>query len=247
MISSNILSSPILIFILGAAGYTFITRLYCIKYKVSRLAGYHLFFHSIVSGFPLFLSSYVIVYILQIYIFKEVITEFLILVLTLVFSYILPKLLNYFFYDNALEAKKAAKSSGDLIESIMEECFEKKKLIEISLKNGKSYIGFATYSGIMEPHETDVSLLPVASGYRTVDTKELKITTQYSRNLIKFSNENFLGKSRIENINDFRVIIPISEVISARIFLPAFYNLFRSKTDSSEEKPSGDIKQKGLG
>ena len=79
------------------------------KYEVNRLTGYHLFFRSIVWGFILFIFSYLTVYLLQIYFSKiTIVAEFLILSLTLVFSFILPKGLNHFFFDKASEAKKSS-------------------------------------------------------------------------------------------------------------------------------------------
>lgn len=78
--------------------------------------------------------------------------------------------------------------------------------------------------------ESDVALLPTASGYRDRDSQELKITNHYESVILKYF------ESKLENsdvwIEDFRIVIPMSEIVSARIFLPEAYRLFQEEDRS---------------
>ena len=81
------------------------------------------------------------------------------------------------FYDPEQAARGTAKENSDLVELLMAESLIREELVELSLRNGKSYIGFALDSGIDRPQgEPDVSLIPMASGYRDKYTQELETT-----------------------------------------------------------------------
>ena len=92
-------------------------------------------------------------------------------------------------------------------------------LVELSLRSGKSYIGFALQSGIAISGESDISMIPMASGYRNKDTQEPEITTHYAP-VIEGSELDY---------TDFQVIIPKSEIVSARLFDPELYQRFQSR------------------
>ena len=83
------------------------------------------------------------------------------------------------------------------------------------MKSGKCYIGFALESGITSPNrETDVAMVPLASGYRHAKTRELKLTSNYASVILQ------IRKGELENFaeNDLRIILPKSEIASARLF-----------------------------
>lgn len=128
------------------------------------------------------------------------------------------------FYDKEKAARRAATESGDLIELLIAESIEDQRLIELSLRSGKSYIGFALESGITRQGESDIALIPMASGYRNKDTHELEITTNYA-DTVKES----LEKSSELIYKDFRIVIPMPEIVSARVFHPEAYERFRRK------------------
>ena len=100
-----------------------------------------------------------------------------------------------------------------------------KKLVEISLRSGKSYIGFALESGITRQGESDIALIPTASGYRDKDSQELKITTEYARVIQESLEEQSQAQSL--TYRDFQIIIPISEIVSARVFYLEVYERFQ--------------------
>ena len=99
----------------------------------------------------------------------------------------------------------------------MAESIQEQKLIEVSLRTGKSYIGFARESGMTRRGEADIALIPVASGYRRKDTQELEITNHYAPVIQKLLTCESSSESDLV-YEDFQIVIPLCEVVSARIF-----------------------------
>ena len=120
-----------------------------------------------------------------------------------------------------------ARESGDLIELLISESIEEQKVVEISLRSGKSYIGFALESGITRQGESDIALIPIASGYRNKDTQELEITNDYARVILESLDDPSPGPSLV--YKDFQIVIPMSEIVSARIFYFEVYQQFQQE------------------
>ena len=83
---------------------------------------------------------------------------------------------------------------------ILRESLERRRLVEMSLTNGKSYVGFVLEE---DPRgwEQDVALLPVLSGYRNERTKRLVLTKNYA----------VAGRRALRN---YAVVVPVKEVVS---------------------------------
>ena len=122
------------------------------------------------------------------------------------------------FTDEKEAAMKAARLSGDFIELVLQESTGQ-GLVEISMKSGKSYVGLVKESGVDVRVDCDVILIPIMSGYRETNTRELKFTTNYAN---VFSNWE-------GNLDDFQVVLPATEIMSARHFDPGAYNYFREQ------------------
>lgn len=127
---------------------------------------------------------------------------------------VLPLAINR-FSSKERAAKKAAIANGNLIELVIQQGMDAAILIELSLRGGKSYVGFAAESGITAPNrESDVAIIPLASGYRDEKTRELELTTDYASIIDKV---NFGGLSHLEE-EDLRIVFPKGEIVSARLF-----------------------------
>ena len=129
------------------------------------------------------------------------------------------------FYSKEKAAKRTAENYGDLIELMIARAFEQRKLIELSLKNRKSYIGMVRQRSITKRGQSDVTLVPVVSGYRSEGTLELHITTDYVPIIYEMIEND--PDEIPEILRDFNVVLPRSEVCSARIFDPEAYRLFQ--------------------
>ncbi len=96
----------------------------------------------------------------------------------------------------------------------------------MSLRNRKSYVRIGIVSGIetIDKDKADIKLLPLASGYRDEHTQELFIIENYAEVLQEHTYERY---------DDFCVVIPMSEIVSARVFDPDAYTVFQEKKEDS--------------
>lgn len=221
-------------------GYLFLTRAYVTRYGTIRDSGYHLFFRSAAAGFVLIIVAHLLLFFLgecfpsireswKLYLPPEYDDT---AILSFVLGLVLPFLLNL-FHDRKEEAERTARKRGSFIELLLADSRTRMNPVELSLRNGKSYIGFvngfSVEGGIVRRDESDVALIPIASGYRDNDTKELIITTDYSLVIREWLKENRPDSSG----KDFEIVFPISEIVSARIFLPEASLLFRQTNQPS--------------
>ncbi len=213
----------------AVSGYWFLTHLHLTRYGALRDSGYHVFFRAVITGVILAFIAHSIIFALNPYIpeISEMWDTFIPIshsgttMLTALLAFVLPFPGNH-FYSKERAARRAATESGDLIELLIAESIEHQRLIELSLRSGKSYIGFALESGVTRQGEADIALIPIASGYRDKDTHELKITTNYAR-VVQESLDDSLGLV----YEDFRIVIPMPEIVSARVFHPEAYRRFQ--------------------
>ena len=144
------------------------------------------------------------------------------------------------FHGKESATRQAALDKGDLIELLLAESTERQLCAELSLWNGKSYIGLALNSGLQAHGESDIALIPLASGYREPDTQKLKITTYYAEVIDEWldeleesrewSQELEESEERLDDLKDFRIVISMSEIVSARLFDLDVYERFQEES-----------------
>ena len=117
-----------------------------------------------------------------------------------------------------------ARNSGDRLELLIDRAFDEEKLVELSLRSRKTYIGMATETSIGLHPDADVVLVPAMSGYRREATLELMVTTNYTQVLLDHARA---GSGR--SIRDLGVAIPLTEVVSARLFDLDVFHSFRDR------------------
>ena len=216
-------------------GYWFLANLYLTRYSMLRDSGYHVLFKSAIAGCVLVVvARLIVVSLLNPYLpyVGEVWKSYVpfdysgTVALSLLLGPLLPIVINR-LYGAEKAAQRTAISNGDLIELLISESIEREEFVELSLRSGKSYIGVALVSGIASHGESDIALIPIASGYRKEDTHELQITTNYAPVF-----EKFIIESSDLVYEDFRIVIPMSEIVSARIFDPDLYESFQQEESS---------------
>lgn len=204
-------------------GYLFLTRLHYTRYGILRKSGYHLFFQSAIAGGVLALIARAMVVFLSDYfpqadpLWKRYVPiDFSgTVALSVLLGLVLPYLVNCFYGKERAE-RRAASESGALVELVISESLDRQKPVELSLKNGKSYIGFALDRKITSFGQSDIALIPMKSGYRDKDNHKLILTTDYIPTIRRCLDD----KSEIPDLRyeDFRIVIPVSEVQTARNF-----------------------------
>ena len=210
-------------------GYWLLTTCYQTRYKIRREQGYHVVFRSAVVGLVLFFIAHFIAEWTN-HLYPQLCVawkKFMpfgyspTTMLTIILGLIYPPISNQFCTKEEA-ALIAAKEAGSLIEPLLDKAVERGMTVEISLKNRKSYIGYVIQNDVIGAIRADIAVVPIWSGYRQQDTNELEITTDYSSVVF-----GYINRDRLE---DFKIILPLSEVVSARLFDPAVYDLFQSQS-----------------
>ena len=229
------------------AGYWILTHWIPTRYRVRRYQGYHVVFRSALCGLIPAAIAYILVAIMRyietpFYVIWErfVPFDYSCMLVTILLGFVFPKIINR-RYDQQREALRAAEEEGNRIELLLAESESREMLVEISLRTRKSYIGYVLRNATEDVNGADISIVPLWSGYRKEDTQELKITTDYVSALLGHLEEE---NDFTDFVNeDFRVVVPMSEVVSARLFRPDLYKMFRDQ----EEFPLGLRKDSTLG
>ncbi len=101
--------------------------------------------------------------------------------------------------------------------------------IMVTLKSGKVYIGYVDgevpISGRSDGY---VTIVPTASGHRETDTRRLSLTTFYADAVTRAEQD---GQPALGPANLGKVI-PLSEIVSAGVFDPDFFEQFDVAADS---------------
>ena len=194
------------LFVPTLVGYLFLILCNFTRYRIVRESGYHLFFKSAFTGTLLFAVAIGVTILLGVS--KPLPGDVNLIVFVLA---LMTLLLSNLIYRSNRAARRAVEKAGGLIELLLDEAFRGDLFVEISLRSRKVYIG-----SVLEPglggDKSDIVLIPLLSGYRDKDTQELKVMTEYSSAINMAISELNLS------LNHFRIAIPMSEVISARIF-----------------------------
>lgn len=228
----NLLIFPIV------GGYYVLIRSELFRYKQQRVDRQKLIFNSILAGIAfLFVSwiftgiaSYIhpsaITWIRNYYPFKTAyfgtaICSFIIAVIfTEVSNWIVSK-------DKSIS--RAIDSIGNEFERLCDSCYRNTEFIQITLSNDKVYVGWMKALPIPS-FSNYISILPVYSGYRDKDTKELVFTTQY---LDVYAT--YISDGDVTSITDLTtLIIKIDDIVTASKFDDDMYDRFLNQPGQKE-------------
>lgn len=224
----------LLLIIPAIGGYWVLTRLHLTHHQTVRGEGYHVLFKSAGVGAAIFAVAHLVVLLIYClfpqaketwraafpYPFSATVA------LGILFSYLIPCAGNRIWKEEE-SADMAAAENGDRIELLIRESIRRGEFVEISLKTRKSYIGRTLGSTYAAGAQQDISLIPVASGYRDRDTQQLHLTTNYAPVMERSYPE---AKSFSDYLN-FRIVIPKDQVVSIRLFDPDAYLRFQLPND----------------
>ena len=218
-------------------GYWLVTHLIPTRTDALRRSGYHTAFQSAFWGLILLAASYPAAVLLQSPDFGFFPTGVLsdpfdrAAILSVALGILVPLALNPWLDQEKIERKTASRR-GDLIELLIADSIDRGRLVEVSLRSGKSYIGFPNATRIARWPESHVSIFPLSSGYRDKETQELKITTHYAPVVRDYlGNKGGLTRGQLR---DLCVVIPRSDIISIRLFDPDLRERFEEAANPPE-------------
>ena len=223
-----------LLLIPALSGYYLLARCFVSRYWVARQSGYALFFSAAIAGVLLLFAARLVAVMLpldptwSLLVWWRTYAPFeyagTVLVSALL-AFVIAEAVNLFASKHKW-ARRAARAEGDLVECLIQEAVESKghQLVEVSTKSGKCYIGFAQESSVTASGEPDIAIVPIASGYRD-SRAELQITKRYLPALME---------SKLK-LAEFRVVIPLAEIASARRFDPDAYKILRRTNPANVE------------
>ena len=164
-------------------GYWFLLTWNYTKYVVRQDSGYHLFFKSSIAGIFFLIVATQLVFLYDFFeygIIARLIpngfdpSSILAMTIGIVSSYLLN-----IFSNKRNGLARAAESRGKYLQLMIQQAFDQLVMIEVTLKDGKVYIGVPLNE--MPFDSEDLNLFLFFSGYRESETKQLIISKSYAK------------------------------------------------------------------
>ncbi len=232
------------VFIPALSGYVYHRTSYKYRSQINRESGYHVLFRSAVIGIFSYPVAYLIAWLLSSYLPKILVThiqfltgwvsvgnipaiqfQFLTGWISIGLCWGVARIKNRRSDKEEVEAEVATEM-GDFLSLLMRECNKRDKMIEITLKNRKVYVGLPISSpGPRLSTEQFIRILPFMSGYRDEETLEPHYSTHYEW-VSEPTDERYLKNVLDLESGDFAVTIARQEVVSARVFNEEVYVRF---------------------
>ncbi len=219
------------VFIPAILGYAWLSTSYTDRYDLFRTSGHHVFFRSVIEGYGVFLIAYIVTLIIPDSWFKFMglnTTYYNMLFVSIILTLLSWSVRSGDKTVNIDDLANKMKENGELVSLLLLESCRLRSQVELTLKNGKSYIGYVARQDYMLNKGGDVALALTASGYRDNETRKLEITTIYD--LSELGKSGSINRSDIfGEKGDRGLTLPMSEIVSARFFDHKIYQSYQSK------------------
>ena len=209
-----------LLLLTACLGYLFSIKTHLIRYRVVRAQNWHLLFTTMPIGaglvFSAFIANKLFCDFVHCFNFPTLWFQAGIGLLSLLLAFGISHLINH-LCDKTDSLKKAIDNDLDqiLFNSIAKEKYP--KLLQFTLDGRKSYVGFVVDGA--EPNTNSyVTILPVLSGYRDVETLSLTLDIDYE-----------LFYEELEELDSLTTVFPKSKILSCNYFNPTIYKKVMSK------------------
>ena len=114
-------------------------------------------------------------------------------------------------------------AAEDAMESLLVQAIDEEKLVFITLKSRKVYIGYVAAPRIEHSHTQHLVIIPYISGYRDKDTLLFCEQHQYYALYLK---DGITADSSPLNLQHFRHVIPVDQVETISLFDTSIYPSF---------------------
>lgn len=210
---------------------------------VKEDSGYHLFFKSSIAGMLFLILANALIFTMNVvvvdfFIFKSIssflkeINELIpngfdhASILAMVIGIASPYVLNRCSRSSKdKELERAAVDRGNYLFLMIQEAFDKSVMMEVTLNSGKVYIG--PLLGEMPFESEYLQLIPYISGYRENETKKLIVSRRDAKGMKAILDASQADFDQIL-LSDFRIIVPMKDIASARLFYPEIFEKLNS-------------------
>ena len=148
------------------AGFLLLSITHLSRYWLNRQSGYKLFFATAAAGGLLVVTArYLVVFVIDPAFFSSSWDEYApfelsrTLAVTVILAVLMASIINLVVDSNSA-ARLIARTSGDLIECLLEDVKEQNGLVELTMENGKVYVGLPRESGVAVTGESDIAVVP---------------------------------------------------------------------------------------
>jgi hypothetical protein len=131
------------------------------------------------------------------------------------------------FFGKEKAAQRAIERSNDFLEMLLARAQREIKLVSVTLKNRKVYVGLVTRTVDPLYDRKYIQFLPIKSGYRDSATLGLMLVVDYAAVYAKIIQREL--PVVVGGIQDFEIVIPVSEIQSVNLFDPAAYSQFNPR------------------
>lgn len=213
---------------IALGGYAFVAKFVLTRDHMVRWNGYEMLFVCGVAGFLLSGVTFPIAITIDAFgsWSKEIGVWTIAGVFGIPVGFVVASLLNYLPWLDRWRLRRLralAEANLDLIEVLLDDAMQGDWYVELALETGKSYVGLPVRTAYAAASKvSDVELIPVFSGYRTSETRDLRLTRYYGDDIRRFVHDP-AGPRKGLSVSDFRVVIPLRQVVGARLFDPEVY------------------------
>ncbi len=215
---------------LALGGYLFLTLFQPTGDRLERLDGYQALFACGVAGAVLLGATAPLAFLLQRVSgwawLNSIPVQSVAAALGIPLAAVVATLLNRSRHTTAWRRRllrRSAELNADLTEVLFDDAIQGAWFVELTLATGKSYVGMPTRTVYVAASEgADVELIPLFSGYRTPKTHELRLTRYYGDDIAALTRSHGSGQRALVP-RDFRVVVPLREVVTARLFDPEVF------------------------
>jgi len=148
-------------------------------------------------------------------------------------AYPIAWLLNLFFW-NRTWLRRSIKN--DDFEALLLRALEGESALAVSMEDGKVYVGFVVNAFDPLVARKTFSILPLMSGYRHHDTRQIEFTTFYTQIYGSPANAGAKLPAPLEHLRpkDFVTVLPVDGVVSSRLFDFNAYLAFHKQLDDED-------------
>ncbi|MDE0192380.1 MAG: hypothetical protein OXQ90_13580 [Gammaproteobacteria bacterium] len=197
------------------AGYWVLKRTHLLKHAYEQKTHYRVFFEPALVGGSMLIAAWLVARLFGVFfeptaslacvgdLWRSIapFDHAAVLLLTVAFALAIPPAVNH-VVNKKDAANRWAVENETARGKMLRGSLEQGNLVEVTLSNGQSYIGFVEGASTTD-FEGDIALAPELSGYRDAETHKLVITAEYE-----------------SQDDDYRVVLLLDEMASVSNFDP---------------------------